>query len=150
MNNSKSNKIAQLRQRQRLLQILIFSLITITIWVTFSLFRSQKKTIISAEQKKLAEPLNPTIKTEVLEKLQQKRVFTENELNDFPIYKVLISRDGKQSEVVTIETKAAELDQTKASPLPSASPNVSANPNASVSATTNQPDSTTTQMNQSI
>jgi len=119
------NKIAQLRQRQRLLQILIFSLITIAIWVTFSLFRSQKKTVISAEQKRLAESLNPTIKTEVLQKLQQKRIFSEGELAVFPIYKILISKDGRQSEVVTIETTETELIPASASPSPVATSSTS-------------------------
>ena len=131
--NHKTNKIAQLRQRQRLLQILIFSLITIIIWMTFSLFRSQKKTVISAEQTRLAQPLNPTIKTEVLEKLQQKKIFSESELSVFPIYKILISKDGRQSEIVTIETTEAEFTQSKASPNPLSSPLASASANSAKS-----------------
>lgn len=141
--NNKNSKISQLRQRQRLLQILIFSLITITIWVTFSLFRSQKKTIISSEQKKLAEPLNPTIKVEVLQKLLGKKAYSEAELSGFPIYKILVSKDGKQSEVVTIDTKATEL-------IPAKSPTPTPSPSSPTNAGSPSPSPITTKLPQSI
>lgn len=113
--------LSHLHQRQRLLQILIFSLITIMIWISFSLIRSQKKTSISAELTKFAEPLTPSINTEVIEKLEQKRQFSASELQSFPIYKVLVSDDGTNRAVVTIDTADDALNPSP-SPSPVTSP----------------------------
>ena len=55
-----SNKTLQnLKRRQMLMYIMLFSLLTIVIWAVFSLLYSQKKVPIPPELLKLSQPLNP-------------------------------------------------------------------------------------------
>jgi len=128
--NNQTNRLAQLRQKQRILQIFVFSLITVVVWITFSMFRSQKKTVITAQQLKLAESLNPSIRIEVLDKLDKKQLFAESELTGFPIYKILVAKDGKSQSMVTIDTP----DE---SAMPVVQPTPSPTPQATASATQN-------------
>lgn len=95
----------KLYKRQTMLQILTFTMITIFIWVGFSIFRSQQKTAISAEQRKLASPLTPSINNQVLDELQAKTYYSESELEDFPIYQILVEEANtrKQTEQPTTE-----------------------------------------------
>lgn len=130
MMNNQTNRLAQLRQKQRILQIFVFSLITVVVWITFSMFRSQKKTVITAQQLKLAESLNPSIRIEVLDKLDKKQLFAESELTGFPIYKILVAKDGKSQSMVTIDTP----DE---SAMPVVQPTPSPTPQATASATQN-------------
>ncbi len=99
---SSNKSLLQLHQRQRVLQILVFSLITIFFWVFLSLLMSQKKTKISAELKTMAVPLTPTIDEETITSLESKRFFSEDELAEFPIYKIITSEDGRLEKVVDI------------------------------------------------
>lgn len=105
----------QLKQQQRLLQLFVFSLVTIMIWIGLSLFRSQNQTQIDAELRRFALPLTPTINTDVINELQAKTYFSEAELADFPIYKFLTVEGSNTEQVVTIdtepETEAAEASQ---------------------------------------
>lgn len=117
--------LSELYQRQRLLQIGIFSLVTVIVWVGFSLIRSQQKTSISPELRKLAEPLTPSINEEVITELEGKRFYTAQELSAFPIYKIQVSVDGRSESVVTIDTPEPVAETTSrvvASPTPSPSP----------------------------
>lgn len=75
-----------LQDHQKLLTIMIFSLVTVVIWVVASLIRSQRTDTIDRELTALSRPLNPSINTEVLTEIEQKRVYTEAELSTFPVY----------------------------------------------------------------
>lgn len=119
--NAFQRQLANLRQQQQLLYILVFSFATILIWLALSLFTSQKKTEISKELQELAKPLSPTINRTILEQLQQERVFTEAELADFPIYKILVSEEGAE-RMVTIDTDEDVTPSPSPRPSPASTP----------------------------
>lgn len=96
-----SKDLAHLYKRQQILQLATFTLITIFIWIGFSLFRSQKKTAISAEQTLLSQPLTPSINTQVIESLEQKKYYQDEELQDFPIYKILVESNKNTRKTAT-------------------------------------------------
>lgn len=100
MNNNRN--LSSLYQRQRLLQIGLFSLVTVAVWVGLSLFQSQQKTSISAQLRQLALPLTPSINTSVLDEIRSKRSFSASELQNFPIYRYEVSEDGRSQTLVPI------------------------------------------------
>lgn len=91
-----------------------------------SLLVSQKKTKISAELKKMALPLKPTIDIETLDSISAKRYFSSSELAEFPIYKIIVAKDGKTESVVTLDTEEFPEEEVRPSllslPEPEASP----------------------------
>jgi len=109
-------ELKSLQDNQRLLAILVFSLVTVVIWVGFSLLNSQTKSSISPELRALAKPLNPTINTDVLDEIAAKREYTPDELTNFTIYSIKLSDAQKsifshQTDVVAppAATTSAEL-----------------------------------------
>lgn len=104
-----SKELKQLYKRQTMLQILIFTMVTIFIWLAFSIFRSQKKTAITAEQNQLAAPLTPNINATVIDQLENKVHFSDQELNDFPIYKIQI--DDRNSRTTTPANNPEQINQ---------------------------------------
>lgn len=132
--NTFQRQLVNIRQQQQLLYILVFSFATILIWVAIGLFSSQKKTGISAELQELAKPLNPTINRQVFDQLERERVFTASELSNFPIYKILLSKEGSE-EVVTLDVNEAPSTPVISPPSPSPSPVVVSNDSATPSAT---------------
>lgn len=100
-----------LHQRQVFMRLLIFSLITAMVWVFFSLFRTQQQTQIPPELLKLAEPLNPTIDTSAINMIEQRRGFSPQELQTFPIYRIARDTNGNES-VSTVGSVATPLPQT--------------------------------------
>lgn len=101
-------QLANLRQRQEILAILIFSLVTIMLWVALELVSSQQRSSISAELQRLALPLTPTIQTQVIDELEQKRHYGDNELLSFPIYRILTAKERDQRSRQQTEPAANE------------------------------------------
>jgi hypothetical protein len=93
----KTKSLQSLQQNQFFLQILIFSFATVLIWVAASVFLSQQRTGISPELQALARPLNPNIHLEVVAAIQQKRAFSDDELQGFPILKLIHNTNGTDS-----------------------------------------------------
>lgn len=121
-------QFANLRHKQQLMYILVFSLATVLVWISVSLFTSQKKTEIPPALLQLAKPLTPTINREVLGDLQTKRAYSASELQAFPIYKIITNKSG-DAQKVTIDTPDEE--DTPVVPSPSPTPVVAASPEVS-------------------
>lgn len=98
--NSFQDQLKNLKKRKEILVILLFFFVIVIFWIGLSLFSSQQQAGITAEQKKLAQPLPPNINTAVIEKIEEKRAFSDFELKDFPIYSMYDSGTG--IEVVDI------------------------------------------------
>lgn len=98
--------IERLRQQQQLLALLIFGLIAVAIWIVFSLITSQRQLTVSPELQKLAKPLTPNLNREVLKKLQQKRLYSQQGLEKFPIYVIVQDEFSKQERVVELGQEA--------------------------------------------
>jgi hypothetical protein len=99
--NQLQDQIKKLKQRKELLVILMFFFVIVIFWIGIGLFSSQQKLGITPEQKKLSSPLTPNIDVATLEKLEQKKKFTDYELLDFPIY--ILYQDG--GEIKKIDVK---------------------------------------------
>lgn len=137
----KKRTVDQLRQRQRILQIAIFSLVTIMVWVGLSLFRTQRSSSIDPALRELAIPLTPTINQDVISNLEQKRVYQPNELRNFPIYKFIVNNETGTEEVVTIDVEqevAGPAPSPTPSPTPSPSPTASTSEETTTQSTTNE------------
>lgn len=94
------SQLSQLQKRQTLLRIFIFTLVTVIIWVGLTLFRTQQETGIRPELITKSEALNPNINIEVVNQLEQKRQYTDQELSDFPIYTIFTTKSGEEQLVV--------------------------------------------------
>lgn len=112
--NSFQDQLKNLQKRKELLIILMFLFVIIIFWIGLSLFTSQQKLGITAEQKKLAQPLTPNINTSVIEKVEQKRVFSDFELEDFPIY--AFYQEGGSNQVIDVRNGLPAADEEIVSP----------------------------------
>lgn len=139
-------ELKTLHYKQQLLAILIFSLVCVGLWVIVSVARSQQTTKIDPELQRLARPLNPNINESVLQQLEQKRQFTENELRTFPIYRIVEADQNTVTSPQPIQIGSALgselLAPTDASPPASALENPStpsAEPASSIGPVTSSP-----------
>lgn len=98
-----ADQLQNLRQRRELLIILLFLFVITIFWIGLGIFSSQQKSGISAEQLRLAQPLSPNLDVGVIEKLERKNIYTESELNDFPIFVVT----DNQGRAVLIDARSA-------------------------------------------
>jgi hypothetical protein len=138
--------LAALRQREGLFRVLIFSLVTVFFWIGFSIFLSQTKTKVSIDIQKHTEPLNPNINRTTLEELATRRVYTPEELQNFPLYERVTDENGVSQVIlagtkvvpVTIETLVEEETVTASASAvtatPSATPTITTSPIATGSA----------------
>ncbi|MBD3279432.1 MAG: hypothetical protein GF390_01840 [Candidatus Pacebacteria bacterium] len=126
----------RLKSNRQLLFTLMFLLVIVVIWTMVSLFTSQKRVGISKELRTLAKPLNPNLNQEVLGKLENKRSFTETELAEFPIYKIISTKDGRNARLVEIGVDEDLLEnQLTPTQEPGPSPGLNLAPLSTVSAT---------------
>jgi len=126
MNNILANQLDSLKQKKIIMAVLIFFFVAVITWTMVSLFTSQKKIAISPELRELSKPLTPVIKEDVFIILEKKRFYEDSELTGFPIYKVLTSKDGKESKLVDIEVDrdVLEVPTPTPSPVPSTTPSL--------------------------
>lgn len=101
--------LKKIQKNKQFLSILILLFVAIIFWIGGSLYRSQSRTEVSAELTKLARPLNPTIDRTIFDEIKNKKSYTDEELNNFQIYKILTTRDGKTEVVVPINTTLDDL-----------------------------------------
>ncbi len=130
--------LGNLQQKQTLLRILVFTLVTVVIWVALTLFRSQQKTGIAPELQKLAEPLNPNIDVQVIERIEAKKAYSEADLQNFTILKIVRNKEGEDQIIdgaLPAQTGSASSLLLLNNPTPSPSPEVSAAPTSSPSST---------------
>lgn len=102
MANQFGKQLANIKKQRHVFIGFIFLFVIVITWTAMSLFTSQNKIAISNELKEIAKPLTPNIEEEVIDKLEGKKEYTSEELADFPIYKVVTSKDGKQVKLVEI------------------------------------------------
>ncbi|MBP7700841.1 hypothetical protein KA111_02145 [Candidatus Woesebacteria bacterium] len=108
-----------LKTNRQFLTILILLFVSILFWISISLITSQSKEEISKELTNLAKPLIPNFDRDTLLKIQDKHSYTQQELSSFVIYKILVSRNGKDEKVVPIEVTIDDIEpKATAVPLP--------------------------------
>ena len=102
--------LEKIKHQQQMLAMLVFALVAVIIWIGASLFVSQQKTGVDKDLLKLAKPLTPSINQEVIQRLRQKKVFLDSQMQDFPIY--IIKKDQNQIEQVVKMGQKLEEDQS--------------------------------------
>jgi len=105
-----SKDLVSLRHNQQLLFFLLFSLVTVSVWVGISLITSQTKTSLSPELQALALPLNPSLNLEVLGQIEQKRTYDPSTLTSFPIYS-LVDAEQKKAAKSLAPAAASQLSE---------------------------------------
>lgn len=105
------DQIKNLRHSQQLLAIAALFLVVTIGWIFLGIFTGQQNSKISPLQKKAAAPLTPQIDEEVLKEIEGKRVYTDAELSNFPIYKVISVNRGKEKTIVPITFDENDLEE---------------------------------------
>ena len=109
--NLLQEQLKKLKQRKELLVILLFLFVIIIFWIGLGLFSSQQKLGITPEQKKMSQPLTPNIDITTLEKLEQKKKYSDYELQDFPIY--MLYQDGAEIKKINVRDGLPTTTDTK-------------------------------------
>lgn len=121
--NTFQREIGSLQRRQHLLYILLFSFVTVIIWIGVSLIGSQRRTGIDPTLLQLATPLNPTINNEIISQIEQKRAYSDEELSNFPIYRIVTNQTNGGESIVDIRETPTDNQSPLAAPTePNPSP----------------------------
>ena len=107
-----SREVSKLKRNQQILTILVLLFVSMTFWIITSLFSSQTSSKISPTINKLAMPLTPTLDTTILDTIDLKRSFSEEELSNFPIYVVVRDQSTQTERIVPIGTAVLPDDTT--------------------------------------
>ncbi len=115
MNNKFQNQLKQLRQRKRVLIVLILFFAIIVLWLFATIFLAQQRTFIEPELMQLAEPLAPNLNQELLEDLADRDYYRDNQLERFSIY--VISQEettarGRPVIVDIINDRVVTIDES--------------------------------------
>lgn len=122
-----SRELNKLRTSQQILTILVLLFICMVFWIIVSLFSSQNSSKITPDMTEKAAQFSPTLSTQVMDGLQNKRVFTDEELSNFPIY--VIQKDTNDQTERIVELKSGQpapgtttTQQPVATPSPTTTP----------------------------
>ena len=127
-------KLKNLRRKQNFMYIMLLSLVTIVVWIGFSIFLSQEKNPIDPELIKMSLPLNPNINMQVLNTLQQKKDYSDAELKDFTIYTLITDKATRQKVLITLdEYQKRQQEEALKKLKPSPSPVLNPEPSPEVS-----------------
>lgn len=110
MSTTFAEQFAAFKSQKTLLVALLFLFVIVIFWTGLSLFGSQTKFAVPKEMRDLAKPLTPTIKEEVLTRIEGKRQFTPQDLTGFTIYKIIEDKDqGNKPRLVDISYVEEEV-----------------------------------------
>lgn len=109
MANPFEKELKELKANRQMVYLLVFLLLIAILWISAAVFTSYKTLEIDAELIKMSRPLIPNIDESVFSKIEQKKIFTEDELADFPIYKVV---NPKEEEEQLKRIRFASLPET--------------------------------------
>ena len=104
-----SENLDRLRNQQKLLALFIFGLVAVGLWIGISIFSSQRDSSIPLALKKLAEPLTPSINTEVLTQIERKETFSQEELSEFPIFRIVQQSNRGEEVIISSDEELEQL-----------------------------------------
>ena len=110
-----------LKHKRQLLTILTLLFICVIFWGIVSLFSSQQVTKVDAKLLKLSTPITPNLDLETLNTLEEKRSFTDEELTNFPIYRLYTDPRTREDKVIPID-EPLPTATPRATPRPAATP----------------------------
>lgn len=99
----------RLKHKRQLLTIMVLLFVSLIFWAVLTLISSQKTTKIDTELTQLAKPLTPVLKTEILDTLEDRRSFSESELDNFTIYRIVVDPVSQQERVLDINEELPEV-----------------------------------------
>ncbi|MEA2057035.1 MAG: hypothetical protein U9O78_05030 [Patescibacteria group bacterium] len=111
MNNKFSQQLKKIKSQSNLLLMLVFAFVGVIVWIGGTIFVSSNKTELTGEVRSLARPLIPSFKVEVFSRIEEKRSYSEEELENFPIYKIEENREQGGFQVMTIDGRLIEVDE---------------------------------------
>ena len=136
-----SEELRSLRQNKLYLIIMILLMVGAVIWVALTIIDADDESDVTAKAIKYATPINPNLDVSVFDTVEAKRLLTEEELNLFPINRVVKDRSGNYV-VVPYDTPKDQIELittgTRSTPVPAAqsAPKIaSPSANSSTSAT---------------
>ena len=88
MSEGFQKQLNQLKKRKLFFVLIILVVVAIIIWVLVTIFAIDKHAEIDKEIEKVRKPLEVNINEELLSKLSTKQLFSEEELSNFPIYRL--------------------------------------------------------------
>lgn len=103
--------------KKTLLYIGASSLVVVIIWIMIGTFFSYKKSTIPADLQKKTQSITPTIDVDTIQSLKARRSFTDQELSEFEITKILTEEERKASVPST-----PPPETTSPSPTPTEEP----------------------------
>lgn len=101
----------RLKHKRQLLTIMVLLLVSLVFWAILTLITSQKTTKVDTELTQLAKPINPVLKTEILDTLEDRRSFSESELQNFTIYRIVVDPVTQQERVMDINDELPEVSR---------------------------------------
>jgi len=131
-------ELRSLRQNKLYLTIMILLMVGAVIWVALTIMDAGDESDVTAKAIKYATPINPNLDVSVFETIEAKRLLTEEELNLFPINRVVKDRSGNYL-VVPYDTPKDEIElittgtRSTPAPTPQSAPKI-ASPSANSSA----------------
>lgn len=108
------NQFEKLKKRKKYLIALILLFAIVIAWIGVSVFSSQQKLGISPEDKKLAQPIKPSLNIQTIEVLEQKRVYSDQELDNFPVLAEVEDESGNVFLMDVQEARELERNQAEA------------------------------------
>jgi hypothetical protein len=102
MPNKFAKQLEKLKHKKKLLVILIFALVSVLVWIVVGIFSAQTKLGVSPALTAMAKPLTPTLKGAVLETIEQKKYYPENQLEAFPIFAIIENEEGTGFSVIDV------------------------------------------------
>ncbi len=103
MKSKFKHQLDRIKTQRKLLLILVFAFIATVVWIGSSIFASQQKTKISDEVKLLARPLTPSLDVEIFERIKAKKTYSDDDLTEFPIYKIEENEEDGEFQVMTVQ-----------------------------------------------
>jgi len=106
-------QLQKLKNNKIYLTIGIFLVFILVVWVMFSITLTNTQDQIDPKIKKAAKPFSPIIDRSTFKELEVKKSYTDNELNNFTIYKLIFDKGARAERVVPID-----FDETTLTPTP--------------------------------
>lgn len=120
MSTTFAEQFAVFKNQKILLVALLFLFVIVIFWTGLSLFGSQTKFAVPPEMRELAKPLTPSIKGEVLTRIEGKRQFSADELVGFTIYRILDGKGSADNKPRLVDINYVEVEELKTGTMPSA------------------------------
>lgn len=120
MSTTFAEQFAVFKNQKVLLVALLFLFVIVIFWTGLSLFGSQTKFAVPPEMRELAKPLTPSIKGEVLTRIEGKRQFSSDELVGFTIYKILDGKGSADNRPRLVDINYVEEEEVQSGTVPSA------------------------------